>query len=247
MIGFAICDDNERERSEVRTALDKYLCEHTDIQAEISEFSSSIELENELEAGNIPDILLLDIFMPSMSGISLARKIRSNHISCKIIFLTSSRDYAVEAFTLEASHYLVKPFSKKDFSVALERALKSLKNTPKKITINGGSGITSFVNIDDIIYIESQGYKRYVYTKNETLTETKQTLTQFLELFEELSPAQFIIPYRGYIINLNEVRTITSKFIEMQNGAHILIKTGDFARIKKIYFDYSFVQGGYSK
>ena len=244
MFRFAICDDNDIERKEIRCALDEYIGTHTDIQAEVKEFSSPLGLEDSIEAGYVPAILLLDICMPVMSGITLARQIRSKKFLCKIIFLTTSRDYAVEAFKLEASHYLVKPFSKKDFDTAIDRSLEAFKTQPKRISITSGAGVTTFIEIDDIIYIESQGYRRYVYTKNETLIESKRNLTQFIEAFEELSKGQFIIPYRGYIINLNEIRTITSKYIEMQNGVHILIKSGDYAKIKKSYFDYSFVQGG---
>ena len=244
MIGFAVCDDDERERTLVCAFLDEYLSEHTEIAAKTKEFPSAVALYKTVEEGKIPDILLLDICMPTMSGVTLARKIRNRNLPVKIIFLTTSRDYAVEAFHLEASHYLVKPISKKDFAAALDRVLEAFKAQPKRISITGGAGVTSFIDIDDIIYIESQGYRRYVHTKSEKLTETKRTLTQFLDAFEELSPGQFVSPYRGYIINLNEIRTITSKYIEMQDGAHILIKAGDYAKIKKTYFNYSFVQGG---
>ena len=130
-----------------------------------SDFSSSVELDDAIEAGSVPDILLLDICMPVVSGIALARKIRNWHLSSKIIFLTSPRDYAVEAFAVEASHYLVKPFTKKDFADALGRALESFKADPKKIALNTGSGMTQLVGIDYIIYIEGQGYSRVVHTR----------------------------------------------------------------------------------
>lgn len=250
MVQLAICDDNEKERTAVRSFLDEFLLEREKIQPEkiqlnIEEFDSALALDNEIQGGNAPDILLLDICMAGMNGVRLAQKIREKGLGTKIVFLTSSRDYAVEAFSLDACHYLVKPFSKEDFAVALDRALESFKNGPKKITLTGEGGQNHIVDIDEIVYIESIRYKRYVHAKSGVLTEARLTLTKLLELLESLSPGQFISPYRGYIVNLDEIRTITSRDIEMQNGDRILIKPGDFAKIKKIYFDYSFERGGY--
>ena len=70
--------------------------------------------------------------------------------------------------------------------------------------------------------------------------ERRKPLSALMEELDQLSPGQFCIPYRGYIINLSEVSTITPSHIMMRDGARILIKRGDYRRIRDIYFSWIF-------
>lgn len=246
MLHIAICDDQEQSLLDAQKSLEDYLSERGNIPAEISAFTASADLESALEQNKIPDILILDICMPGSSGINIAKELREKNSAAKIIFITSSKDWAVEAFSLNATHYLIKPFSRTEFADAMDRAMKSFmgnRSDSKRIMINCGQGLMHTVSVDDIIYIESIGYQRHVHTTGEHLVEVKKTLTQFLAELEGLSPGQFISPYRGYIINLNYVRTVSPRQIEMHDGAKILIKTGDYNKIKRIYFDFVFTSG----
>ena len=83
--------------------------------------------------------------------------------------------------------------------------------------------------------------------RKKTFTEVKLILSRLLEELNRLSPGQFITPYRGYIINLNAVRTLMPKRIEMENGSEIIIKAGDYRKIKEILFNYSFIETGGSE
>ena len=65
-----------------------------------------------------------------------------------------------------------------------------------------------------------------------------------MEEFNNLSPGQFIQPYRGYIVNQNVIRTITPEHLVLHNGDSILIKRGDFRRLREIFFSWSFRNGG---
>ena len=134
---------------------------------------------------------------------------------------------------MNAVHYLVKPFSQGQFDEALERTIDLFKAKPK-------GGTATIVDIAKIIYIESLGHNRYVHTVKGVLTECQRTLARFLDELGSLSAGQFISPYRGYIINLAAVRTITPKSIQMNDGTDILIKPGDFRTLKEKWFKYVF-------
>ncbi|MBQ9206635.1 MAG: response regulator transcription factor [Treponema sp.] len=244
MIQLAICDDESTERNRVKDALSSYFREHPDISAEIHEFSSAFDFLDALDNNALFDIVFLDIYMPGINGIEAAKTLRARTDTSKIIFLTSSTDHALDAFSVNAVHYLVKPFSHSAFNEALNRAFDAFKNSSKKLAITGEMGAVSFVSIDDIIYIESIGRKRYVYTQKKEFVEVKRTLLHFSEELEELAPGQFISPYRGYIINLDEVRTIEPNKIIMENGKQIITKTGDYRKLKSLLFNYSFVKYG---
>ena len=102
------------------------------------------------------------------------------------------------------------------------------------------NGIAHAVDIDDILYIESIAYRRAVHTGTAVYEETRKTLSKLMEELDGLSPGQFIQPYRGYIVNLDAVRTVATDRIVMQNGDSVLIKRGDFRRLRDVFFSWSF-------
>lgn len=246
MLHIVTCDDEPEQLELVSRAVKTYFspAQNVATSVSVSDFSCARDLLAALDSSSPCDIALLDICMGDMNGIKLAREILRRSPVAKIIFLTTSQDYAVEAFALGAVHYLVKPFSQKDFAIAMERALSALPEQPKKITVTGERGRTSVVNMDDIICVESVGHERIVTTKDGSLTELRKTLQGFLQEFERLSPGQFILPYRGYVINLAAVHTVLPLSVEMEGGIKIPLKRGDYTAIKNALFDYSFVRGG---
>ena len=113
----------------------------------------------------------------------------------------------------------------------------------RRLLVNVGNGAVQSVSIDKILYIESQGYRRVVHALDGSYEEIKNTLSHMQEELEAISPGQFIQPYRGYIVNLDAVRTVASDRIFLNNGEFILIKRGDFRRIRSLLFAWSFGNG----
>ena len=244
MLTIAICDDDAEYLQKIHAALDDFIFRQSLLHVLIKDFSDSVEFVDYIKANPCPEIVLLDICMPLVSGIEVAQIIRTKSAETKIIFLTISPEYAVEAFSVNASHYLVKPFTQAQFDEAMSRIAQVFKNEPQQIAINEKGESVTLVDISEISYIESIGYHRYVHTPKGELTETRRTLAQFLVELEAMSEGQFIAPYRGYTVNLAAVRTITPKAIQMKDGANILIKPGDFRRLKENFFHYTFERGG---
>lgn len=107
---IAVCDDNENELTRIKELLDAYASRNNQ-NFIIKCFSSSVELASTAEFEKY-DIYILDIIMPVMDGISLAREIRTFDKSSPVIFLTSSPEFAVESYTVKAFNYLLKPVDK---------------------------------------------------------------------------------------------------------------------------------------
>lgn len=234
MIRIAVCDDQESDLEAAAEAASAYF--HTKgIPAEICRFSDPCLLLGLPQSDW--DAVILDILMPSASGIDIAREIRRSGRDTGIIFLTSSPDFAVDAFSLNAAHYIVKPFAKHDMADALDRVLGRQKGI---ILISLGSGAVQSLPVRDIIYIESIAYRRIVHASSGSYPEVKRSLSAFMEELERLTPGQFIQPYRGYIANLDCIRTISPRSLIMQNGDSILIKPGDFRKIRNTFFEWSF-------
>ena len=111
MMNIAVCDDDEKELENLHEMIDKWAKEQGKI-VKVHEFSRGEVLCNAILDGKRYDLFILDVLMPGMDGITLAKKLRiSNYVAdgAPILFLTSSRDYAVESYEVRAFHYLVKP------------------------------------------------------------------------------------------------------------------------------------------
>ena len=120
---IALCDDDEKELSNIRSLLDSYQKTHN-IPFTYQEYHSSCELALQASKERF-DIYLLDILMPHMTGMQLAREIRTFDHAADIIFLTTSSDFAVESYTVKATNYLMKPVSSNAFFAAMDDILRA--------------------------------------------------------------------------------------------------------------------------
>ena len=238
MLYIAICDDQELHLAIVHKALEHYLSEKR-LEAEIQDFTSAFDLVSSSENGAFYDIVILDICLPGLSGTEGAKEIMQRNSNVSLIFLSVSRDYAVEAFAIGAVHYLLKPFTDEEFSEAMDRAV-SRKGMVKHLMVNTAGGHVEAVDVDSILYIESVAYKREIHTDTAVYEETKQTLGSLMKALEKLAPGQFIQPYRGYIVNQAVIKTVSPEKIILSDDTSIIIKRGDFRRIRDGFLGWSF-------
>ena len=241
MLKIGLCDDDAQELLKLRPMVETYLAKTRDMKAELVAFGSPEELMDDLEKNGAADIALLDIVMPGFSGIELAERIRRENEAAAIIFITSSRDFAVEAFALKAAHYIVKPFTEEKIADALARALEHFADAePKRILLRLKNGIVRSVEVSQILYIESVGAVRTVTTKHGIFEETRKTLTEFSQELDGLCPGQFISPYRGYIVNQEAIETITVNEMRLSCGSRVPIKPNAYRAIRAAFFEWSF-------
>jgi two-component system response regulator LytT len=170
-----------------------------------------------------PDVIFLDIHMPSLSGIDAARRIRSESGHAPLfVFITAFEEHAVQAFDLEAVDYLLKPYDTERFQVMLERVRKHLSYLPKKTKVVRTSKLLvedkeKMVVLDpkSIYYAERVDRLIEIYTVKEVI-RSKMTLQ---ELEDKLNGHPFFRPHRSYLVNLEWIDEILPWF----NGAYNLI------------------------
>ena len=104
---------------------------------------------------NKPDLILLDVVMPHMTGVTLARRIRERKERAEILFLTVSKEYAVEAFSVKASGYLIKPVNQSAFEDAVLDCIHRLspENNPS-LLLKSKEGIHR-ISICELMCVES--------------------------------------------------------------------------------------------
>lgn len=245
MLHIAICDDQPAELREIRRCVQEYFDTMTERSAEIHAFQNPMDFLDYLEGGGQCDIALLDICMPGIDGIQIGKEIRAKESRTEIIFFTTSRDFAVDAFELKAAHYIIKPVTREHVNEAMNRAMKSFGPQERgKVVLQGEGGILRVVSTDTIIYVENFHHHRAVYTTAGEMKETRRTLTAMAEELEQLCPGMFIMPYRGYIVNQNAIRAVTKEGILLQNDVRIPIKNGDFRRLRDAYVEWAFREVG---
>lgn len=241
MMRIALCDDQAEQLVQLYTAVNDFVSCHHIGKAIIEKYSNPLALLDAMKRGERWDICILDVCMPGIDGIELAKEIRKKGGRTEIIFISVSPEFAVDAFCLNAVHYVLKPFRSTDFEEAMNRALASVrKRTSKLIPIQLKNGIVHSVSVYDIFYIESISYRRIVHTRTGVYEEQRRTLSGFCEILDEMAPGQFIQPYRGYIVNLSAIRVISPTNITLINNDTILIKRGDFRKLRKTFLDWTF-------
>lgn len=231
---IAICDDIQKDLVAIRAALNTYSKEHLEYHFYIDEYETALNLLNAVEKGAIYDIALLDICMPGILGTDIAAEMLSKNPDMGVIFLTTSREYAVEAFAMNATHYLLKPFSQEQFCAALDRAVKKTAEQDF-LSLACVEGMYR-VRISEIASIESQGHYLLLNLSSGEVLRLRMKLSQ---MFEELQKyPEFIKVGAHCITNLVFARRFSGNTLELRNGARIPIPRRSCSEVQKAYMDF---------
>ena len=145
--------------------------------------------------------------MPNINGIELAAEIRSRDQAAKIIFLTSSSEFAVESYSVGAFNYLLKPIQKDQLFSVLEKACNDIDSSLKQsIVVKTQSGLSK-VFLHELIYVEVIGRTVYFHQKNGVTIESTSTISQVEAVL--LADKRFIKPHRSYIVNLDYIKNLS--------------------------------------
>lgn len=198
MFNLAVVEDEEIYRNQIDRYLKRYQKEQK-CSILIHYFSDGREIVNHYKCDF--DIILMDIQMMFMDGMSAAEKIREMDKKVVIIFITNMMQYAVRGYQVDALDYMVKPVEYFSFSQKLDKAVELLKENRKYyISVNVDDGVKKF-SMDEIYYIESQKHYLHYYTKSGkyvsrgTMKEIEETLRQY----------HFFRISKGYLVNMIHV------------------------------------------
>ncbi len=237
MLKVAFCDDDISVLGELKSLLGRY-CKKYGQEMAHAAFDSSVELLAEIEKGVRYDILFLDIILPNANGIRIAEEIRQYDQVVKIIFLTSSSEYAVQSYTVDAYFYQIKPLREEDFTRLMDSVLSQRRREEQySLILRCRSGITRIV-LDRLEYCEVLGRKLVFHMENGGLLESTGSMDK---LYGHLSRyGNFVRPHRAFLINMDYIRKISHKAVTMESLAEIPIPHGKCSEIKNLYLEYAF-------
>lgn len=176
----------------------------------IGTYTKPIEAMPLLNKGGI-DILFLDINMPSISGIEFLKAIPNQPY---VIFTTAYREYAVDAFDLNALDYLVKPISTGRFLKAINKflSMEQKQTTGRKEIIHIKADKKNYnIPAENILYIE--GVDNYIKIK--TTSNSLICYESLAGMEKELPTDTFIRIHRSFIVNINKIDHYTSSYIQL--------------------------------
>ena len=229
---IAICDDEKRICAILAGKVEK-ICPG----AEIMTYTSGEEL---LGADKLPDILLLDIKMPGMSGMDVAKTLRDRDWRKILIFITGEEDQVFNSFDHHAFHFLVKPVADGKLKEVLENAVKDLERSgaesgkhDKYIEIQSGTSHIR-VNLSLLLYAEVYDRKTIIHLKNESIEYYGQ-----LSALESLVGKDFYRIHRYYLVNMKYVERYDRTSVTLTGGDNIPISRREYDGFLKAYLEYS--------
>ncbi len=237
MIKIAFCDDDMEVLHQMNELLDRYRVERNE-DITYAAFQSPFELLTEIETGIRPDILFLDVVMPGQNGMDVAKEIRQYDTNMKIIFLTSSPEFAVESYSVGAYFYQLKPIWEESFFRLMDAVLVECEKKKKNsLILRSKYGITR-IELQQMEYCELLGRKLLFHLENGAVMESAGSLDDLAGQLMQYS--NFFRPHRSFLVNMEYIQNISSRSIKMVNDAEIPIPHGKCSEIKNTYMEYAF-------
>jgi len=233
VIHCAVCDDD----IDVCEALQRLLKEYS-AELDCSVFHDSLRLRSAFCSGQRFDLYLLDIVMPGLTGIDLAREVRKSDGDAVIIFLTSSNEFHQDGFEVEALQYLEKPVDKAGLYRALNRAMRYIgEKKDELLPVQTKDGIRT-LTISQISFVESFRHVLSFHFSDGSTVDTLHSSLTLEKLTEGLRFPPFCMPHRSFFVNMNHVDYLQKSRFIMTNGKVVPIPEKQFSKVRAQYADY---------
>lgn len=203
MIRIAVCEDNKKDLAHLRHILDQL-----EILCDISEYTDAESMLHDVETCRQQfDLFLLDIYLPGLSGVEAAQRIRAQNKNTFLIFLSTSDDFYREAFDLYAFHYLIKPVQKEALSEILQKTA-DLLNRPEETLRISFSGQDTILRQANIAYVSSSNHILHFHMQDGTEHTSYGKLD---ELQPRLTNTLFVRCHKSFFVNVRHVTKLAKE------------------------------------
>ncbi|MDD3338574.1 MAG: LytTR family DNA-binding domain-containing protein [Lachnospiraceae bacterium] len=225
MLKIAIADDNEELLDIVQKEIDACITVPTTIQ----KYSNPELLLYDVQDECPFDVYMLDVEMPEINGLNLAKKIRSMQEDACIIFLTSHPEFALASYDIhiQAHQYILKQKMHEQLPLIMQDVVEKM-HEKKYYTIQTQVRFSK-VDCEDVLYIYKDGKNAVIVTGKEEYRERK-TLEKTVK---DMQMPELVFIERGYVINIFHIRHIRTNVIEMDNGKELFISRKNIKKVKE--------------
>ena len=235
MIRIAVCDDSPEFLQQAVNMVERW-SEESEVPAEIYRFDNGDALLAKNAVTHM-DIIFLDIIMPLQSGIDTAKELRQSDKAVKIIFLTSSPEFALDSYEVKAQDYLLKPVTYEKVKETLTECSHTFEEEPKNIVLKTAFGYQKLY-FHDMEYAEAQNKRVVFYLRTGKTVESAESLHS-LEDRLCLNDG-FFKCHRSYLVYLPNVDHFNMTEIITKSGRSIPIARGYGKAFKEAYFAFVF-------
>lgn len=222
MYHIVIIDDDEKASENLKEKIESYR-QTTKCEFSIRTYTSGKEY---LKENPDTDILFLDVEMPEMNGIEIAKEVRKKSKNTAILFCTNYQQFAINGYEVNALGYMVKPISDYAFALNLTHALKYINDLSEtqnqKIQLKSFQGII-VLNLKDILYIEVRKHNLFFHLKADSTYQENPVKVRgsMDEISKSLSGFSFSKAGQSFLINLKHIKKTKSDKVIMQDGTEI--------------------------
>ena len=237
MLRIAACDDDEKERLRIAELLGRYR-EVKNAPLHFDVYRSGVGL---LEAREqIPyDLLLLDILMPGLNGMDAAKEIRLTDGETKLIFLTSSPEFAVESYSVEAYSYLLKPVTSEKLFPLLDRLFSEQRQSEQVLTLMRPAGVMR-IPFSKLSVLEVSNKKLRFHLQDGSVKEVNGALSELEETL--LSREEFVKVHRSYLVNMSQIQSLSAGELTTYAGQRVPVSRLLQTQVRDRYMNYLFAE-----
>ena len=239
-INVLICDDVQDDGIGLELAI-----KAAGVGANCRRFEKGADALSHFKAGSKVDACFLDIVMPEMNGVELARQIRKTEAGgetmCEIVFLSSSNEFASESFEVRAFSYLLKPPDPQKVANVLREIIAGKKAADVSGIPVSTKTLTKFLYFREVSFIEVINYKVYFHLVDGSEIALVSTLGAILPRI--LEDKRFAQCHRSFVVNMNDVNKIRDNSVLMYSGKQIPISR-TYAGFCDKYIEYILATGG---
>jgi Response regulator of the LytR/AlgR family len=239
---IAICDDDPSELQLIQKTVQMFIeSNRTNAEFCLNMFTSGSDLLDFANHSLPFDFLILDIIMPGINGIELAAEIRTKNKECKILFLTSSPEFALHSYKVDAFYYLLKPFDQEELLALLNKAFLSMQEDRSKSLVIKEKTNLRRIHLHTIAYVESIKHTLNFHLRDGDAATCYAKMGEFEELL--LSDKRFILCHRSFIVNMICINKVTNKYFILSDKTIIPISRSVYLQVKQSYFNFFFEKG----
>lgn len=234
----AICDDDSLCRQQITAAVQDYFAGQ-DVALSVFD-KSTLLLE---EAGKIGgfDLYLLDVLMPELSGIQLGLRLRQMGDEGKIVYLTSSPDYALDAFRARATDYLLKPVTRESIGNLLDNVLPAVSARKDKSLIVRTRDSSIHISFDSILYTELEKKTVIYHLLGGKRVESLSIRSTFSEAMQELlRDSRFALCGSSRLVNLHHIAELNTEYLVFKTGLPLHIGKRASRSLRSAWYDFWF-------
>lgn len=221
MLSIAVCDDIVLECTQLARQI-RRVASQAGHKVILREFYTGKEL---LQSAEVFDLLFLDIKMPGLDGMELARQLRHRDVNCLLIFVTAVSEYVFEAYEVEAFAYLVKPVTDEQLIRVLTRSAEKLRKESTESLLISSHHLVRKIPLKDIVYMEAQGRLLIIHTLQDTIAAYEQ----IGQMEKRLIGKNFFRCHKGYLVHL--------KYVDTYDRTQIYLETKDTILLAKRRYD----------